>query len=87
MKLRKVKLVKRFTQGSSPHTVAALLNVPLSKVFDWGKGRDRPSKDQVNAIKKLNSPWNRLMRALSNKVVIFLEKYLLLVSENTTYPY
>ena len=51
MNFKKVKLIKRFISGATPHTVAAILNVPLATVYDLENVRDLPSKDQTNAIK------------------------------------
>ena len=73
--------------GASPKTISVLLNVPLAKVYDWKNKRDFPDRNQVIEIKKLNSPWNRLIRILSEKIVTFLRKCIPLVSKNTIYPF
>jgi hypothetical protein len=84
---KKIKSIKSFFSGASPHTIAAMLNVPIQKVIDWQNGHDSPSKDQDKLIKKINSPLLRLKRALSYKLSLILKKYFLLVSANTIYPY
>ena len=84
---KKIKLIKSFFSGASPYTIAAMLNVPIQKAFDWQSGRDSPSKDQAKQIKTINSPLARLRRALSYRLSIILKKYFLLVSANTIYPY
>ena len=84
---KKVKLIKSFFLGSSPHTVSAILNVPLSKVYDWRNGRDVPSEDQINQIKNLNFPLRRLKRALADKATLIIQDVLVLVSRQTIYPF
>ncbi len=80
-------LLKLLTSRASPHTVSALLKVPLAKAYDWEAGRDSPDSGQAGEIKKLNRPWNRIKRALSEKVTHILLKYLHSVSKNTIHPY
>ena len=70
------KIIKILKSGTSPKTISVLLNVPLAKVYDWKNKRDFPDRNQVIEIKKLNSPWNRLIRMLLEKIVIFFRKYL-----------
>jgi len=84
---KKIKSIKSFFSGASPHTIAAMLNVPIQKVIDWQNGHDFPSKDQAKLIKNISSPLLRLKRALSHKLSLILKKYFLLVSANTIYPY
>jgi hypothetical protein len=84
---KKIKSIKSFFSGASPHTIAAMLNVPIQKVIDWQNRHDSPSKAQDKLIKKINSPLLRLKRALSHKLSLILKKYFLLVSANTIYPY
>ena len=84
---KKIKSIKIFFSGASPHTIAAMLNVPIQKVIDWQNRHDSPSKAQDKLIKKINSPLLRLKRALSHKLSLILKKYFLLVSSNTIYPY
>jgi O-methyltransferase len=84
---KKIKSIKSFFSGASPHTIAAMLNVPIQKVIDWQNGHDSPSKNQAKLIKKISSPLLRLKRALSHKLSLILKKYFLLVSANTIYPY
>ena len=62
---KNIKSIKMFFSGASPHTIAAVLNVPIQKVIDWQNGYDSPNKDQSNLIKKISSPLSRLKRALS----------------------
>ncbi|MBT5471769.1 MAG: hypothetical protein HOK41_14300 [Nitrospina sp.] len=81
------KLLKILTSHCSPYTVSAILKVPLAKAFDWEAGRDFPDKDQAREIRKLNLPWNRIKRALSEKISQILLKCLHSVSKNTLYPY
>ena len=74
---KKIKLIEGFFSGASPYTIAAMLNVPIQKAIDWQSGRDSPSKDQANEIKKVNSPLRRLKRALSYQLSLILKKYFL----------
>ena len=53
---KKIKSIIKFFSGTSPDTISALLKVSLTKVNDWENGRDSPSKDQAQRIKKINSP-------------------------------
>ncbi len=87
MEFTKFELEKILTSGSSPHTVAAILKIPLSKVYDWKNGRGFPDENQVDKLKRLNAPWSRLKRALFGKVVPALQQCLLISSKNTLYPY
>jgi hypothetical protein len=82
-----IKLLKRFISRSSPQTIAAILNVPVAKVYDWENKRSFPDKDQVKEIKKLNSPWRRLKRALARKTSLFLKDSFLSLSKGVIYPY
>jgi O-methyltransferase len=84
---KKIILIKSFFSGASPNTIAAILNVPLSKVDDWANGRDSPSKDQAQHIKKINSPLARLKRVVLHRLTLCFKKYFLLLSKNTIYPY
>ena len=84
---KKIKSIIKFFSGTSPYTISALLNVSLTKVNDWESGRDSPSKDQAQYIKKINSPLTRLKRWVSNLLALYFKKYFLLMSKNTIYPY
>jgi len=87
VKTTKIELEKIISSGSSPHTIAAVLKVPLTKVYDWKNGLDFPDDDQIRELQKLCSPWARLRRALLGKITPVLEKYFLLSSRRTPYPY
>ena len=87
MKITKFELEKIISSGSSPHTIAAVLKVPLAKVYDWKNGLDFPDDDQICELRKLSSPWARLKRALFGKITPVFEKYFLLSSKSTLYPY
>ena len=76
---KKIILIKSFFSGASPNTIAAILNVPLSKVDDWANGRDSPSKDQAQHIKKINSPLARLKRVVLHRLTLCFKKYFLLL--------
>jgi hypothetical protein len=84
---KKIKSIKNFFSGSSPYTISALLNVPLSKVDDWANGRDSPSRDQAQQINKINSLLARLKRGVSHRLALCFKKYFLLLSKNTIYPF
>ena len=83
----KIKLIKSYFDEDSSHVIAFMLNVPVQKAVDWQSGRDSPSKDQANEIKKINSRLRRLKRVLSYRLSLILKKYFLLASSNTIYPY
>jgi len=87
VKITKFELEKIISSGSSPHTIAAVLKVPLAKVYDWKNGLDFPDDDQICELRKLSSPWARLKRALFGKITPVFEKYFLLSSKSTLYPY
>jgi O-methyltransferase len=56
-------------------------------VYDWKNGSDFPDDDQVCELQKLCSPGARLKRALFGKIAPVFEKYFLLSSKSTLYPY
>ncbi len=87
MRITKSELKKIMNSGSSPHTIAVVLKVPLTKVYDWKNGLDYPDDDQVGELQKLCSPLARLKRALFGKITPVFQKYFLLSSNNTLYPY
>ena len=83
----KIELEKIISSGSSPHTIAAVLKIPLTKVYDWKNGLDFPDDDQICELQKLNYPCTRFKRALLGKVTSVFQKYFLLSSKSTLYPY
>jgi hypothetical protein len=63
-----------------------MLKVELSMVNAWESGSELPDKDQLNWIKKINSPWRRILRYGASNITPILQKAFLFISKYSTYP-
>ena len=87
MLFENIKLIKQFFSASSAQTIATILDVPVTKVYDWQDGREFPTEDQTIKIKEINSPLNRIKRAFAGKIVLILKNTLIFVSAYELHPF